>query len=342
MRKFSLCFAFPDRPERYLIPELLGKEESKDVGEFDPQKCLNFEYHYGVLPEGLIPRFIVRSNTLSRGQDRWRSGVILAHEDCKALVVAQPSNQCIVIRISGGNSGARRRLLAVIRYDIERMNSEFQDRLDVQARIPLSDHPAYSVDYNKLLAFEKQGLKTFPEFVGSEVVTVNVSDLLNGVEFEAQRREIATGVVSPKTVFFSYSHKDEALRDELETHLKLLQRQGIISGWHDRKIQPGVDWAREIDQQLENARLILLLVSADFLASDYCWSKETIRAIERHKAGDATVIPVILRSCDWKGAPFSELQGLPKDMKAVTSWPDRDAAWTDVAKGIRRAAEAPN
>jgi internalin A len=87
MRKFSLCFPFSDDMERYLVPELLGKEEPEEAAKFSPTDCLNFEYEYGVLPEGLIPRFIVRSHTLSRGQERWRSGVILAHEECKALVV---------------------------------------------------------------------------------------------------------------------------------------------------------------------------------------------------------------------------------------------------------------
>ncbi len=101
MRKFSLCFPFPEEPDRYLVPELLGKEEPEETREFPPRDCLNFEYHYGVLPEGLIPRFIVRSHTLSRGQERWRSGVVLAHEDCKALVTAQAADRRVIVRVRG-------------------------------------------------------------------------------------------------------------------------------------------------------------------------------------------------------------------------------------------------
>ena len=100
------------------------------------------------------------------------------------------------------------------------------------------------------------------------------------------------------------------------------------------------EWDREIDRQLDAAGIILLLVSADFPASDYCWDKEVTRAIEHHDKGEATVVPVMLRSCDWKGAPFAKLQGLPEDMKPVNSWDDRDSAWTNVAKGIRSTAEA--
>ena len=81
------------------------------------------------------------------------------------------------------------------------------------------------------------------------------------------------------------------------------------------------------------------MISADFIASDYCWGKESGFALERHEAKKATVVPIILRACDWRGAPFGKLQGLPKDMKPITAWQDRDAAWTDVARGIRAIAE---
>lgn len=339
MRKFSLCFLFPDETDRYLIPELLGKEEPEETGRFPPAECLNFEYHYGILPEGLMPRFIVRSHTLSRDQERWRTGVVLAYEYCRALVTAQPAEKRVIVRVIGGDAGARRRLLAIIRYDFDRIHQEFRDRLEAQPKIPLTDFPEFSVDYNKLLAFEQQGVAEFPEFVGRQVVTVRVNEVLNGVDLETQRQSTLEDFLKAKSIFFSYSHKDEGLRDELETHLKLLQRQGIISTWHDRKILPGAEWDREIDRHLERAEIVLLLVSADFVASDYCWEKEVSSALERHQAGTATVIPVILRTCDWRKTPFGTLQGLPRDVKAVTAWSDRDAAWTDVATGIRAIAE---
>jgi internalin A len=339
MRKFSLCFPFHDNADRYLIPELLGKEEPEEVATFQPEHLLNFEYHYGVLPEGLLPRFIVRTHTLSRGQERWRTGVMLSHEDCKARVKAEPIERRVVVRVRGGDAGARRSLLAIIRYDLDRIHAEFKDRLDAQAKVPLAGVPKFSVDYKKLVAFERQGVKEFPEFIGQQVVTVHVSELLNGVDFQEQRDDSLDALNRAKALFFSYSHKDEGLRDELETHLKLLQRQRVISTWHDRKILAGDEWDREIDNRLERAAIILLLISADFIASDYCWDKEVKRALERHAAKEATVIPVLLRSCDWKGAPFEKLQGLPTGLKAVTAWPDRDAAWTDVATGIRAIAE---
>lgn len=144
----------------------------------------------------------------------------------------------------------------------------------------------------------------------------------------------------PIEVFYAYSHKDEALRDELEKHLSTLKRSGIISGWHDRRISGGTEWEGKIDDHLNRADMILLLVSADFIASDYCYDKEMKRAIERHGRGEARVIPVVLRPCDWEGAPFAKYQGFPKDMKPVTSWTSQDEALKDVAVGIRRVADA--
>lgn len=143
----------------------------------------------------------------------------------------------------------------------------------------------------------------------------------------------------PTALFFSYSHKDESLRDELAAHLKLLERQGVIRGWHDRRIGAGTDWKNAIDEHLQRAGVILLLVSADFIASDYCYDVEMKRALVRRDAGEVIVIPVILRPCDRAQTPFAQIQALPRDGKPVTSWSNRDEAWTDVAKGIRAAVE---
>ncbi|BAU44961.1 hypothetical protein O77CONTIG1_04807 [Leptolyngbya sp. O-77] len=143
---------------------------------------------------------------------------------------------------------------------------------------------------------------------------------------------------APVTVFFSYSHKDERLRDKLATHLSNLQRQDVIKSWHDRKITAGTNWAKEIDDNLDAADIILLLVSADFLNSDYCYEVEMERAIARHKAGEARVIPIILRPVDWKGALFGEFQALPKNARPVTKWSNQDEAFANVAEGVRQAA----
>lgn len=141
----------------------------------------------------------------------------------------------------------------------------------------------------------------------------------------------------PVTLFLSYAHEDEAFCQEFKKHLRLLERQGLLSAWSDRQIPAGTNWAEEIDHQFEHASIILLLISADFLASDYCYSQEMTQALERHAAGKAQVIPILLRSCDWKSAPFARLQMLPSDARPISTWHDQDEAWTNIVAELRRA-----
>lgn len=137
-------------------------------------------------------------------------------------------------------------------------------------------------------------------------------------------------------IFISYCRKDEPFLYELQTHLKLLKREGLVQTWHDRLIDPGANWEKEIDHQLESASVILLLVSPDFLASEYCWGKEVARALERHASGQALVVPIIVRICDWKSTDLSTLQVLPKDGLPVRRWSDSDEAYLDILSSLRR------
>ena len=140
-------------------------------------------------------------------------------------------------------------------------------------------------------------------------------------------------------VFFSYAEEDKKLRDQLTEHLSSLKRERIINAWHDGEIIAGNERNKQINQHLENAKVILLLVSSSFIASDDCYEIELKRAIERHKAKDARVIPVILRPVDWKNTLFGEFQALPSNNKPVTSWENPDEAFIDIVKGIRFAIE---
>jgi TIR domain len=140
-------------------------------------------------------------------------------------------------------------------------------------------------------------------------------------------------------VFVSYSHADEALRDQLEVQLAMLKRQGLIDVWHDRRLIAGdrLDWS--IETKLDEAEIILLLLSPDFLASDYCYNIEKGRALARHRKGEARLISVILRPCDWMHTDLREYLVTPKDGKPVTQWPDRDVAFLDVVQSIRTALQ---
>jgi hypothetical protein len=143
----------------------------------------------------------------------------------------------------------------------------------------------------------------------------------------------------PARLFISYAHADEAHRKRLDVHLSPLRREGLIASWHDRMIEPGEAWAGEIDRNLAEADVVLLLVSADFVASDYCYENEMRLAMDRHERKEARVIPIFVAPVDFGTTPFAALQGLPRDAKPVSTWTNADEAWLDVARGIRRVVE---
>ena len=145
-------------------------------------------------------------------------------------------------------------------------------------------------------------------------------------------------MLMPVKIFFCYAHEDEELLNKLKSHLIPLQRQGLIDVWHDRDISAGTDWEQQIKGHLNAAQIILLLVSSDFMVSDYCYGIEMQRALQRHERGEARVIPIILRRVDWQDL-LGKLQALPTDARPIKSWPDIDEALYDVTEGIRKVIE---
>jgi hypothetical protein len=141
-------------------------------------------------------------------------------------------------------------------------------------------------------------------------------------------------------VFFSYSHRDQDLRDELETHLSSLKRQGLISAWHDKRIVAGSELDLEISRNFEQADIILLLVSAYFIDSENCYGVELERAMQKNAEGSARVIPIILRPCDWHILSFGKLLAIPKDGKPITKFSDHHEAFAEVGLAVRKAVES--
>jgi O-acetyl-ADP-ribose deacetylase (regulator of RNase III) len=162
-------------------------------------------------------------------------------------------------------------------------------------------------------------------------------------EIRGKRIEVLSAVKiptkGPVPVFVSYSHDDERSRKKLGKHLSPLVRQGLISIWHDRMIRAGTNWEDAIDERLETARVVLLLVSDGFVSSGYCYGREMKRAMERRKRGEAEVIPVLLKPVSLHGLPLETLQALPRDGKPTTLWKNRDSAFVDITEGLRAVVE---
>jgi len=346
MKKFELCFELEGKKGVYLIPELLGKQEPEDAREFNPADCLNFQYHYPVLPEGLLPRFVMRTHVLSDETQRWRTGVILKLEENLALVRADAQERRVFINIKGPVAG-RRRLLSIIRANFDRIHGTIKNLKPVEI-VPLPEQPDEHIPYVELLAWEEKGKGEFEKVVDGEIITLNVQRLLNGVETEGERAS-AGGLRASHDierrraarVFVSYSHRDERQLNELRTHLSPLERLKLIDTWYDRRIVAGEDFGEKINENLDSADIILLLVSPDFINSNYCYEKEMARALERHGRREARVVPVIVRDVNWKVIPgLSKLTAVPKDGRPVPLWPRKDTAWRDVSERVQAILEA--
>ncbi len=340
MEKFELCFSFP-KGDRYLIPELLDEQQPKVAEKFDPATCLNFQYHYPVIPAGLLPRFIVRTHVLS-GKYRWRTGVILAFEGNTALVKADLQDRRIFISITGAEAEGRRRMLAMIREDFDAIHRDIQ-HLDPAEMVPLPSHPNVVVPYHKLEVMERADPEAIlHEVVGNDVVKVPVRDLLNGVDIGPRKAEHSlVAHASVLSVFYSYAHADAKQRLKLDKHLAPLKRLGLITDWYDNDIMPGDRWSEEIAEKLKSADIVLLLISADFVNSAYCYEVELAEAMKKEKDGQTVVLPVIIRTTNaWAKLPIGNLKALPTDGKPIPKWRPQDDGWADVAAGIERAARA--
>jgi internalin A len=345
MKKFELCFDLEGKKDVYLIPELLDKQQPDEASEFDPAECLNFQYHYPVLPEGLLPRFVVRTHVLSDETQRWRTGVILKLEENFALVRADAQDRRVLINIKGPVKG-QRRLLSIIRANFDRIHGSIKNLKPVEI-VPLPEQPNAYVPYVELLAWEESRKKEFEKVVDGEIITLNVQNLLNGVEVQGERAS-ASSLRSPHDferrraarAFVSYSHKDERQLNELKTHLSPLERLNLIETWYDRRIIAGEDFGQKINENLERADIILLLISADFIASKYCYEIEMKRALERYASGEAHVVPIIVDYVNWRVIPeLSRLTAVPKDGKPVPKWPKKAAAWLDVSERVQTILE---
>jgi TIR domain len=142
--------------------------------------------------------------------------------------------------------------------------------------------------------------------------------------------------VAPVDVFISYSEDDESFKKQLETHLALLKRQKIIQPWHSQQAAPGSEWEQETANRIRSAQIILLLISPSFLASDQLYYNEMMYAMERHEAGAARVVPIIVRSVELSETPFSKLVALPRNRKPIDIWRNTDEVWASIVVEIRQ------
>ena len=368
MRKFQLCHPLDDKGEKYLIPELLTKEEPELDKEFPPDKCLGFEYRYDtVLPEGLLPRFIVETYFLREPKLVWRTGAVLERANCRALVRGDIQGRQVVIRVTGVGKG-RRELLGIIREHFERIHRSFE-KLPVTEMVPIPEHPHITVPYKELLDYEYAGDNEYKVVINRKPKKFRVDALLDGVDLPGSRdsgrttrqfRERLMGTVTGRvdvsssqedeglntelyrfintlnspSLFISYSHKDERFRDELRGALTPYERTGRLKIWDDTCIMPGQKWENEILSKLEDADIVVFLISNHFIRSDYCFQKEMQVARERDNTGKSAIVPIVVRACRYDQLELGQLQAILPNGKPIGEHKNRDAAWVEVTKQL--------
>jgi internalin A len=338
MEHFELSFKSENNSKTYFIPSAFSKDRPEDFEwNWDDISSLRFNYNYDVLPSSIMSRFIVKSHRLIRNNDFWFSGVVVQSENCEALVMKDSEERTIKISVTG--KGNKQALLAIIREKFETIHYSYRD-INIKRYLMVDKEGKVPVSYDHLLIYQQQNIEKI--YIPELTTEFNVNNLIHNVDtldkviqIDKEKEHTMKGV----SLFISYSHKDEEYKDKLKSHLSALRREGTIRMWDDRQIKGGNEWEPEIMDRVSTFEFILLLISSDFIDSEFCMSKEVAVAMERHNNKQAVVIPIFVRPCDFKNMPFSKLQGFPKDAKPVTTWDNLDLAYTDISKGVRYSIE---
>ncbi|MFZ2901145.1 MAG: COR domain-containing protein [Saprospiraceae bacterium] len=314
MEVFELSFRLD--ADTWVVPQLLPVEEP-DFKMDGP--ILHFILRFpDFLPDSIFPRLMVKLNPFIKQGLRWRTGMVLFKPsvfNAHARIRADREDKEIRIDLCGEEP---RRLLSFIRETIREISADFT-KLNYIEVVPVPDTEE-ELEYNYLLEAENAGQKdVFVRGKGS----VSITDLLNGVEEAAMREKIAQ---IPVSVFISYCHQDDSYRQELRVALSPLERLKKLKIWDDHDINAGEEWEKEVFRELNTSDIVLCLVSADYINSDFCYSEELNKALESGKI----VVPVKIRKCAWESLPIAKLRGAPSS-GWIASSENRDEAWTEVA-----------
>jgi internalin A len=249
--------------------------------------------------------------------------------DALARVRWDKEDQKILVDVCGNE---RRRFLSFIRETVKEIVETFAN-LKFNELVPVPDS-SDTEEYDYLVEAEKAGEKEV--FVKSLKKRVAIADLLVGVEVPGMREEVEH---LPVRAFVSYAHEDKDYLPHLRAALSPLVRLQKLQLWDDHEIKAGDEWEEMLLQRLSESDIVLCLVSADFVASDFCFKTEFGAALEAHHRGEKTIVPIMLRQTDWSDLPLSKIQGVPGGNEWIASAADKDAAWTKVSESLRPALE---
>lgn len=363
MERFELCYPLEGKEETWLIPQLLSPQTPQNLGDkWFKEKATRLRYRFNVLPEGLLPRFIVRAHPLISENLVWRQGVVLEMDDevsgetARALAIAEPGKERIQVTVIGAKA-ARLRLTKLVRAHFQDIHQDFNqstgnggkqvNNLNARELMELEDKPGIFKSIKALLVDEKKGNVSTISTDEEGSMRIDQKQELDRVAAPEGKERMSDLVASllparPK-VFLSYAHHDTAYRDVFAQNLTLMEADGIIDWWHDGRLLAGEDFDGKIRLALVMADVIIIFLSTASLGSKY------IREVELRYAKEAAerfspaplVVPILLeKDCNWKSANLGHLQTIPSDgkgtIKAVDQWPSRRKAFNAVEQALRK------
>jgi Leucine-rich repeat (LRR) protein/GTPase SAR1 family protein len=359
MEEFELCYRVQGEGRDYIVPQRLPGENQTYGWPYEGDTPVQFQYKF--LPKGILTRLICRlhpriEKQADLGQRVWCDAVIFTLPDGKGRVFAREvyAQNTIELRATGEK---RAEILNQVIQTLDDIHTDPKTRFEnlvVEKMVPCPCEECQQKEESERHSFkfsvlEKALLKGISELrCDRSLENVQVDEIFgkSGVKKPESRRNWRDSVspiftdtierpqMSIPLAFFSYSKHDTEYLTEFRKHLGTLERNNKIRLWDDRDIRPGEEWDDAIKQNLAESSIIFLLVSVDFLNTEYVWETEITEAMSRHEKGEATVIPIKIRECDWSGTPFSKLQGLPRKDTIIGENPKNDAVWTEVVKEI--------
>jgi internalin A len=325
----------PDRPLRYLVPELLPEFEPR-MNERWEKASVRLRYRYEILPPGLLPRFIVRTHALSEDAPHWRHGVVLRHADSKALIRTEADRHELHLFVLGRDNETCRVLTAIVRRELETLHAEM--RLQPIEELALSGEEAQWIGVKALREVEapdkpRQKLPVQPEGTAEINVSVELNKLLPA-EARAIDRDPAIAP-PPVRIFVSYAHDDERQLKRLDAILDVLEQQYGLTSWSDKRLIAGDEWNEEILQRLDGMDIFLFIASQSSMVRPYIKDPELRRARERRDAGEIEIVAVKLEPCASDDDAFlGKLQRLAPKFKSIAEAPLKSVAWEQVRKDL--------
>ena len=323
-KQFDLIFEAKKQGETYWIAPQYLPENLDDNKSFKKQldeSALALVFRFSrFMPDNVMINFLSRYGSFAK-DEYWKNGIYFTKNGINCIV--QKTKEYDLEIWTDKSQGANSLLREVVDAFLE---------FGKNAKTAISLNNSDFVDFQKLKAYREKGFREIESQQGNCLPVDDFAFL-----FDVEK---SPHLKTKLSVFLSYSRKDEDIKGELTTHLSTLKHSGKIATWSDREILPGTEWDAKIKEELEKSDLILLLISANFIASDYIWDIELKRAVQRHENGEAVVIPIFCKPCDYEGTSFEKLAGLPRNGTFISTATNRDAVLTEVVQGIRKKVES--